>query len=60
MHGKMNDMLEVLHTKFQHASVNELKRIVKMNANMLEMIKDADVDHWHKEGGQFCSSCVEG
>jgi hypothetical protein len=59
-HETINDMVEVLRTKFQHASSNEMKRIHKMDTSIFSTIQDADIDHWHQERGQFCSGCVEG
>lgn len=59
-YGEINNLVDVLHAKFQHASTNELKRIIKMDKAELEAIESADVDRWYQERGQFCSGCVEG
>ncbi len=52
--------MEMIHNRFQHASANEMKNLLKANLEGLEKIQAMDIDNWYQERGQFCSGCVEG
>jgi hypothetical protein len=52
--------VEVIHNRFQHMSVNEMKNLLRSKLEGLQEIQASDIDKWYKEQGQFCSGCIEG
>jgi hypothetical protein len=48
---KSNNLINAMHVRFSHASVGELKRILKLKLKDFEQIKPADIDHWYQENG---------
>ena len=60
-HAKMNVLISTIHQRWDHASSNELKNILKIDKNMVaDGITTKDIDNWYVEKGRFCSGCVEG
>jgi len=60
-HAKKNVLITTVHGRWDHASANELKNILKVDKNMVaDGITAKDIDNWYEEKGCFCSGCVEG
>jgi hypothetical protein len=53
-------MVDVIHAKFQHASTNEMKNIIKLNVEEFKEVSATNIDNWYQEHGRFCSGCAEG
>jgi hypothetical protein len=59
-HKKVNDIVEVVHAQFQHASANELKNIIQTSSPEFQALTPTDIDNWYCECGRFCTGCAEG
>ena len=52
--------INVVHNRFQHASANEMKNMLKLHLKELEGLNTKDIDNWYDNRGRFCSGCAEG
>ena len=57
----LNRIMEIrrLHEYFNHASINEMKRLAPQWFIDAE-ITDRDIDEWNDLEGRFCTGCAEG
>jgi hypothetical protein len=58
--ARINDIVDTIHIRFQHASANEMQNIIQMDCQEFNTLKPSDIDRWLNERGKFCTGCAEG
>jgi hypothetical protein len=58
--ARINDIVDTIHIRFQHASANEMQNIIQMDCQEFNTLKLSDIDRWLDECGKFCTGCAEG
>jgi hypothetical protein len=53
-------IVQTIHNRFGHASLNELKNLLRTRIPNSEGIQERDIERWHQNKGAFCSGCIEG
>jgi hypothetical protein len=57
---KMNDVVQVIHNRFGHASLNEMKNLMRQGIEEFAQITDDQLTVWQEERGAFCTGCLKG
>lgn len=52
-HNKTHQLIDVIHSHFQHASANELKNMLKSKIKEIEGLNVKHIDSWYNDGGCF-------
>jgi hypothetical protein len=58
--ARMNEVISTVHERFQHATMNEMKNMMKIDVKEFASITAKDLEKWYKEKGSFCTGCAEG
>ncbi len=56
----MNEVVQMIHNRFGHASLNEMKNLLKQGIKEFDDITETDLNQWQEERGAFCTGCLEG
>jgi hypothetical protein len=52
--------VQAVHCRWNHASFDELSRLMKNAASEFEGISEHDLVLWKEKQGNFCTGCIQG